>query len=473
MGGSRGGEESGAGVRRASLLIATGMVGFGLAIAAVALAESVYAGRASDLVLAGDSVTRSMAALDAAPDVASAPPHLPAAMVTPAATPAPEPPALHIAPNGVLSARGVIRVGGSLGRALGSQGVPASAIHTITREMRGIFDFRSARAGDQWSIVHDVESGVLDFQYATADLSTYHLKLDPSGEYVALRHEPVLERRTARIAGVVSTSLYDAIRDLGESPQLASDFAELFAWDVDFQRSVQAGDRFSILYERLYRTPPGGTAQYMGPGLTLAARYEGQTGEHELLYFEKEEARGGYYRSDGSSLERQFLVSPVKYSRIASRYNPSRRHPILKVTRPHYGIDYAASRGTPIFAVADGQVIYRGWSSGYGKLVKVRHNNGFISYYAHMSRYADTVQLADYVHQKQVIGYVGSTGLATGPHVCFRIKNQQGRFVNPATLRTPAGDPIPSERMPEFELARDVLFSQLDGGKVIATDEAL
>jgi murein DD-endopeptidase MepM/ murein hydrolase activator NlpD len=339
--------------------------------------------------------------------------------------------------------------------------------------MKGVFDFRDSKAGDQWSIVHDVERGVLDFEYSTADLSTYHLERSADGGYVALREEPRLDRRTARIAGVVSTSLYDAIRDLGESPQLASDFAELFAWDVDFQRAVQPGDRFAILYERLYRTPPGGSPQYIGPGVILAARYEGQTGEHEVVYFEPREKRGGYYRSDGSSVERQFLVAPVKYSRIASTYTSSRRHPILKITRPHYGIDYAAPRGTPIFAVADGQVIYRGWSSGYGKLVKIRHNNGFISYYAHMSRYADTVQLGDYVHQKQVIGYVGATGLATGPHVCFRVKNQDGRFVNPATLRTPAGAPIPKGRMAEFELARDTLFSELDGGKVIATDEAL
>lgn len=470
MGGSRGGEQPGAGLGRASLLIAIGLVGFGLAVAAVALAESVYAERAPELALADGADPDSATVLASVPDVAA--PRV-AAMVTPAATPAPEPPALYIAPDGVLTARGVIRSGGSLARALGSQGIPAAAIHTITHEMRDVIDFRASRAGDQWSIVHDVERGVLEFDYATSDLSTYHLERTPSGEYVASRREPQLEKRTARIAGVVSTSLYDAIRDLGESPQLASDFAELFAWDVDFQRNVQPGDRFAILYERLYRTPPGGTAQYMGPGLTLAARYEGQTGEHEVLYFETGKARGGYYRSDGSSLERQFLVAPVKYSRIASRYNPSRFHPILKIRRPHLGIDYAAPRGTSIFAVADGQVIYRGWSSGYGKLVKIRHSNGFISYYAHMSRYADTVQLGDYVHQKQVIGYVGATGLATGPHVCFRIKNKQGRFVNPATLRTPAGDPIPADRMPEFELAREALFSQLDAGTVIATDEAL
>jgi murein DD-endopeptidase MepM/ murein hydrolase activator NlpD len=444
-------------LQRASVLTVAGLIGFGVAVGAVALAVS-----AEEMFPRVDAPRG---------EVASITPAVPDAIAEPEAE-AETRPSWDMSMDGVLAVSGVIRPGSSVARALGSQGIPVAAIHTIVAEMRPVFDFRRARAGDTWKVVHHVDRGVISFEYGTSDLSTYHLFRRGDG-YTAERREPRLERRTARIAGVVTTSLYETIRDLGESPQLATDFAELFAWDVDFSRAVQPGDRFSILYERLYRHPDGGEPQYLGPGVILAARYEGQTGEHDVVYYEKEEARGGYYRSDGSSLERQFLVAPVKYTRIASRYNPSRRHPILKVTRPHYGIDYAAPHGTPIFAVSDGKVIYRGWSSGYGKLVKVQHENGSTSYYAHMSRYADTVKLGDWVHQKQVIGYVGATGLATGPHVCFRIKNKDGRFVNPAKLRTPAGDPIPSSRMPEFELVRDALFSQLESGREIAVDEAL
>jgi murein DD-endopeptidase MepM/ murein hydrolase activator NlpD len=458
LGGSGGLDKARGQLRRASLLAATGLVGFGLALAAVALASSVDAGPL-DPSLAGVSAAPPA---DAKPEASSAP----------AQAEAMQTPSFQLDLNGRLTASGVIRPGGSLARALASQGVSASAIHTIVAEMRPVFDFRQSHAGDTWRVVHDADDQVVEFQYATSDMASYVLTRRGSG-YVAERREPKLEHRTARVAGVVTSSLYDAIRDLGESPQLAGDFADLFAWDVDFSRSVQPGDRFAILYERLYRRPAGGEAQYVGPGMILAARYQGQAGIHSVVYFENGEARGGYYREDGSSVERQFLVAPVKYTRIASRFNPRRRHPILKVTRPHYGIDYAASTGTPIFAVADGQVVYRGWSSGYGKLVKVRHTNGFVSYYAHMSRFAGTVSSGDWVHQKQVIGYVGSTGLSTGPHVCFRIKNGAGRFVNPAKLRTPAGDPVPTTRQPEFGLVRDALFAQLDGSRLIATDEAL
>jgi murein DD-endopeptidase MepM/ murein hydrolase activator NlpD len=279
-------------------------------------------------------------------------------------------------------------------------------------------------------------------------------------------------RRSARIAGVVSTTLYDAVRALGESPQLASDIAELFAWDVDFSRRAQPGDQFAVLYERLYKKGADGAAgPYVGPGRILAARYEGQAGRHSAVYFETSEARGGYYRPDGSSIERQFLLAPLKYTRVSSRFSAKRYHPILKVNRPHHGIDYAADAGTPIVAVAAGRVIFRGRAGSYGNLVKVRHPNGYVSYYAHMSRFGDGLAVGDAVHQKQVLGYVGSTGLSTGPHVCFRVA-KDGRFVDPASLRTPGGTPVSPARLGEFVMARDALFEQLDGGARIVTEEA-
>lgn len=445
-----------------------GFVGFWLAATGVGL---LRAGRAG---------TRQAAPAAPAGSVASSPPAAapsPAERRPDAAAAAPAPPlgpaaaAAPAAGSGLTTTSGVIRPGSSLVRALSAEGVPVTTVYRITRELDRVFDFRSARAGDDWRLVSDAAADVVHFHYSTADLVSYHVYRQGEG-YVAERREPEILHTTARMAGVVSTSLYEAIRELGESPQLAGDFAEIFAWDVDFSRSVQRGDRFAILYERLYRRGRGDDQEYVGPGMILAAHYEGQTGGHDAVYFESDEARGGYYRPDGSAVQRQFLVAPLKYSRISSSFSHSRLHPILKITRPHHGIDYAAPAGTPIVAVAEGQVIYRGWSSGYGRLVKVRHSNGYVSYYAHMSRYADSLQAGDYVQQKQVIGYVGQTGLATGPHVCFRI-SKDGRFVNPATLKTPAGDPIPRERIPEFSLVRDALFSQLEGGPPIATDEAL
>jgi len=375
------------------------------------------------------------------------------------------------AQTGAWTTSGVIQAGGSLAGALADEGVPPETVHTIARELRGVFDFRNAQPGDAYRLIRAPDRALVEFRYS-ADRATYQLWREDE-QWVAVRREPQLERRTARIAGIVSSSLYEAVRDLGESPRLASEFADLFAWDVDFSRMVQPGDEFAVLYERLYRRHSDGRRDYVGPGRILAARYTGHTGEHTAVYFEQEEGRGGYYRADGSAMERQFLVAPLRYSRISSRFSHRRRHPILNVTRPHHGIDYAAPTGTPIYAVADGTVIFRGRGGGYGNLVKVRHANGYVSYYAHMSRFAPELSVGDVVEQKQVLGYVGQSGLATGPHTCFRVA-KDGRFVNPATLKTPAGDPVHAEQMPEFELVRDVLLAQLEGSpRIVVADEAL
>jgi murein DD-endopeptidase MepM/ murein hydrolase activator NlpD len=171
-------------------------------------------------------------------------------------------------------------------------------------------------------------------------------------------------------------------------------------------------------------------------------------------------------------VERQFLLAPLRYSRISSRFTSARRHPILKITRPHHGIDYVAKAGSPVWAVADGEVIYRGWAGGFGNLLKIRHVKGYVSYYTHLSRFAAGLHVGDRVQQKQVIGYVGQTGLATGPHVCFRIA-QNGRYVNPASLRSPPAKPVPDAVRDSFVATRDTLLSELDAGPFVASGEAL
>jgi murein DD-endopeptidase MepM/ murein hydrolase activator NlpD len=247
----------------------------------------------------------------------------------------------------------------------------------------------------------------------------------------------------------------------------------MFAWDLDFARSVQPGDEFRVLYERTYLRDDDGSEAYYGPGRILAARYAGAGGSHSAVYYETAPGRGAYYRPDGSSVERRFLAAPLNYSRVSSSFQHARLHPILKIRRPHYGIDYAAPSGTPVWSVAHGRVIYRGWANGYGRLVKIRHAEGYVSYYAHLSRYTAGLDVGDTVRQKQVIGYVGSSGLATGPHVCFRVQNAKGRFVNPAALSWPSGDPIPAAQRTAVEAVRDQRLAELGPAALVATDEAL
>jgi murein DD-endopeptidase MepM/ murein hydrolase activator NlpD len=242
--------------------------------------------------------------------------------------------------------KGEIAGGQSLAASLSGQGISPVAVQVLVREMRPVFDFRHSQPGDRYRMVQDPDGGIVDFRYSTNPDESFHLFWE--GDAMVVRSERAkLTPRVTRVAGVVQTSLYHAIRGLGEHPQLASDFADLFAWDIDFSRSVQPGDSFKMVYERLFRVDEDGGEDYVRPGRILAARYTGGTGEHSAFYFEPEEGKGGYYRADGESVEREFLVAPLKYSRISSTFSSARRHPILKVTRPHHGIDYAAPEGTP------------------------------------------------------------------------------------------------------------------------------
>lgn len=370
---------------------------------------------------------------------------------------------------------GVLTTGESLAESMGHRGIGPDVVHVIATEMRPHFDFRRAQPGHEYVLTRDATGRPVSFRYRTSPIKAYELRLEGE-DYVVDQLETALEHRAAHVAGVVSTTLYSAVTGLGAEPQVANDFTDIFAWDVDFTRAVRPGDEFKILYERLVQVDPEGNEVFVRPGKILAARYSGAAGEHAAMYFEIDEGRGGYYRPDGTAVERHFLQAPLRYSKITSRYSTARRHPILKVTRPHYGIDYAAPHGTQLWSVADGEVIYRGWAGGFGNLVKIRHANGYVSFYAHLTRFAKGLRVGDRVGQKQLIGYVGSTGLATGPHVCFRV-TKDGKYVNPATarLRSPTAPPVPGEMRPLFDGARDTLLAQLDAGPapLLVIDEAL
>lgn len=367
--------------------------------------------------------------------------------------------------------RGRIKKGESLGTSLRRQGIAASTVHLIASEMRGVFDFRHSRPGDEYRLGQDADGRVLDFRYVQGPEESYYLAWQGT-RYVAKKESAELRPELAKIAGIVDSSFYGAVLALGEQSALASQFARILAWDIDFSRNVHPGDEFQILYERLYRRTADGEDVYVKPGRILAGRYDGRGGEYTVVYFEDEQGHGSYFRPDGSSVERAFLAAPLEFSRITSRFTRARHHPILKVTRPHLGIDYAAPRGTPIWAVADGVVEFRGRAGASGNLVRIRHANGITSHYAHLSRFASGLEVGDRVDQKQVIGYVGSTGLSTGPHVCFRVK-RNGRYVDPMKIEGPAGAPVEPERLAVFHSVRDRLLADLGPGPVSLVDEAL
>ena len=398
--------------------------------------------------------------MDAAPALAGAD----AAALQTVALPPPEPV--------VRITNGEIEPGRSLASALTDRQVSSEVVNRIANELSGHFDFRNARAGQTFRLTQDESGQILEFHYQTT--ATRSFRLTREGEDYAVHvQEAVLRPQPARITGIVTTNLHDAFEELGEDPRLAGDFSEIFAWDIDFSRNVHSGDEFRLVYERLYRTDDEVGSVYVRPGRILAAHYAGASGKHVALYFEDDDGIGGYYRPDGTSVKRQFLLAPLRFGRISSSFTTARLHPILKITRPHHGVDYAAPVGAPLWAVADGKVIFRGAAGGFGNLLKIRHSQGYVSYYAHLSRFVSGLRTGDKVKQKQLIGYVGDSGLATGPHVCFRIA-RDGRYVDPASMGDPGGEPVAPSSRYAFYRTRDALLSELVGSSLLApTQEAL
>jgi murein DD-endopeptidase MepM/ murein hydrolase activator NlpD len=374
-------------------------------------------------------------------------------------------------PNHLDVVRGELRTGETLHSTLTRMGIPGATVHEIAIEMRPVFDFRYARPGDRFRLARKADGTVVDFQYRTSEIDGYRL-YRVGEELVASKLEVNLVRRIETLAGVITNSVYNAIRNLGESGQLAHQFSELFAWEVDFNRHVRPGDEFRILYERIYHEDGDGNEVYVGPGRILAAQYRAADEVKTAIHYEWDEEHSGYYRPDGTALERQFLRAPLKYTRVTSPFSWSRLHPILRVRRPHLGIDYAAPYGTPVWSIADGEVVRVARLGGMGKSVKVRHASGYVSTYGHLQRYAPGLRVGQKVRRRQVIGYVGSTGLATGPHVHYDLR-KDGKAVNPNKVQTPPAPPIPPEQLPAFQMARDASLAQLDPTPIAALGEAL
>ena len=373
-------------------------------------------------------------------------------------------------PEGTRRLSRTLREGETVSEALLAQEVPYAVVVQVVEAMRPLYDFRRARAGHRYRLHLSPRGEVEHFAYRVSPVERYHLEPD-GDQFRALREEVPILRRPKQLAGVVSTTIHQAMEQLGEDRRVAADFASIFAWDLDFSRNVYTGDRFRLLYERNYVVEEQ-QEYYLGPGRILAAAYEGEGGSFRAIYYEIAPGQGGYFRPDGHSVERKFLAAPLNYNRISSKYTRTRFHPILKVHRPHFGIDYAAPSGTPVWAVGDGTVVSRGWGGGFGRLVKIRHSNGYVSYYAHLSRYAAGLHVGQAVRQKQVIGYVGKTGLATGPHLCFRIQ-KNGRYVNPSFIDAPAANPIPVDHWEAFRAVRDVRMNQMGRASLVSTEEAM
>lgn len=343
----------------------------------------------------------------------------------------------------------------TLQEVLAALGVAKDRAIQIVQAMRPHIDFRRLKPQDQLELHHDAAGDPVKLVYRQSPIDVVEATR-AGAEWAAARVDVPVDRRVVVVAGTLKDNLFESMERLGERPQLVLDFAEIFAWDFDFAADSQPGDRFRMIVEKVFTNE-----QFVKYGRILAAEYESEGRVHTGLYF-KDKSGGGYYTPAGESLRRAFLKSPLEFTRVSSAFSRGRRHPILGGIRPHLAVDYAAPLGTPIFAVADGTVESAGWSGGGGNTVVLRHRANFKTMYNHLSRFATGVRRGASVRQRQVIGYVGSTGLSTGPHLDYRVI-KDGRFVNPLKQSFLPGLPISASSRGEFTEARDALLAQLRG----------
>lgn len=276
------------------------------------------------------------------------------------------------------------------------------------------------------------------------------------GEITATERREDLERRIAQATGVIESSLFVDGQNAGLDDDLIMELAAIFGWDIDFALEIRAGDRFSVVYEELFLGD-----EKIRNGDILAAEFVNRGNEHRALRFATNDGDEAYYDPEGHNKRRAFIRTPVKFARVSSRFTNRRWHPVLKRWRSHKGVDYAAPRGTPIKAAGAGRVVFKGRKGGYGRVIFIEHAQKYTTVYGHMSRYAKSVKTGSRVKQGQIIGYVGKSGLATGPHLHYEFR-VNGVHRNPLTVKLPKSLPLPKRELAAFRRETQPLLATLD-----------
>jgi murein DD-endopeptidase MepM/ murein hydrolase activator NlpD len=310
------------------------------------------------------------------------------------------------------------------------------------------FRFQAMRPGDSL-LVLSRDSVPRRLLYRQNIETVYRIDLDSADVRVSMLLK-YITKTTAFVKGAITGSLYETMMAMGETPQLIMDYTDVFGWEVDFFSEVQPNDSFAILFERKYCD-----SVCIGYGVILAASYSGHTGSFGGYRFTDPEGTTDYYNAEGQNLRKTFQKSPLRFSRVSSFFG-RRFHPIQRVMRQHFGIDYVAPKGTPVEAVSDGRVVSAGWSGGYGRLVVLGHAEGYQTRYGHLSGFGKGIRSGAPVRQGQVVGYVGSTGASTGAHLHYEVR-KFGSAVNPFKLDPPRRSPVRKEFLPQFGKTRDSL----------------
>ncbi len=333
--------------------------------------------------------------------------------------------------------------------------VTSPTIHALVQAAKPVMDLGRLNSGTRFRLIHltDPSSDLtgIEFQLSTIEKLSIE-KVDD--EWKAEKKIATIDTNIVTFKGRVTSTLWESAEAAQMNPELIVQLAEIFAWEVDFAREVRVNDRWRLTVEQ-----KSVNGQVAGWGAILAAEYDNAGELHTAVLYRSGE-QSGYYSADGESLRRMFLKSPIKFGRISSRFNMRRFHPIHKVRRPHLGVDYAAPTGTPIRAVGDGVVMMAKWHGGGGNTIKIRHNASYLTAYLHLSRFEKGVRSGTRVRQGQTIGYVGSTGASTGPHLHFEF-HHNGRVLDPLKQKFPSADPVPKLELARFQAHAATQFTSL------------
>lgn len=355
---------------------------------------------------------------------------------------------------------GVIAKGDSASELL-SPYMSANSVQQLLNVTRKLHPLNDLRTGQPYTLVCSPDGGDMErFEYEINDRKK--LIVTKTDEGLVAHVEPIVyDFSLVRVSGTIRSSLFETLASTGESPILAVRIADIFGSEINFIKDLREGDSFSLLIEKRFREN-----DFKGYGKVLGATFTNQGKTYEAYNFATDDGEA-FFNAKGESLKKTLLKAPLAFTRISSGYSMNRKHPIFKTHKPHQGVDYAAPTGTPVKAVGDGTIEKAGWGNGYGNMVILKHSGGLESMYSHLSGFASGAKRGARVRQGQVIGYVGATGYATGPHLDFRLK-QNGKYINPAKVVAPRGDSIPRNRMNDFKRRKALIGEYLSGKRSLS-----
>ncbi|NJO89606.1 MAG: peptidoglycan DD-metalloendopeptidase family protein [Chloroflexia bacterium] len=346
-----------------------------------------------------------------------------------------------------------IKAGSSLSTIINGLNIASEKVQAIISKASEVFDLKKIKQGNKYKVFHTKDSSEVNYLVYEQNATDYVLFNLVDSIHVEQKQKDI-KIITKTACGTIESSLWDAVVNSGSSPMLALKLSDVYAWSVDFF-GLQRGDQFKVYYE--VESVEG---EEIGISKIHAAWFKHFDKEYYAIPFYQDSILQ-FFDENGNSIKKAFLKAPLNYTRIASRFSHNRMHPILKYRRPHLAVDYSAPTGTPVQAIGDGTVIHAAYSGGAGNYVKIKHNSIYTTGYMHLSGYGKGIRNGTRVRQGDIIGYVGSTGLSTGPHLDFRVwKN--GVHIDPLKLEAPPAEPVKEERMDFFKQIRDVWVKELN-----------